>query len=156
MTDREPARRTTRPIPAMVGGGPIVAAAALGAAAFHGYPSRSSASWTAAASPLAESPIDHLRSWAPAAPGELGAAVPAGATARAAERSGAPGSADGVPAGVTVFDSPYPALSRLDLALHSALRRAATDAAGAGVTFYVDSGCPPMHADPTQNPGMQR
>jgi zinc D-Ala-D-Ala carboxypeptidase len=48
---------------------------------------------------------------------------------------------DGVlPDGVTVFDSGYTAVSRLDPALLRALRTAATDAAGDGVTFTVDSG----------------
>jgi LAS superfamily LD-carboxypeptidase LdcB len=45
-----------------------------------------------------------------------------------------------VPDGVTVFDNDYPAVSKLDPALLGALRRAATAAANAGVTFYVDSG----------------
>ncbi len=41
---------------------------------------------------------------------------------------------------MTVFESGYAAVSRLDPALLLALRQAATDAAGDGVTFYVDSG----------------
>jgi LAS superfamily LD-carboxypeptidase LdcB len=41
---------------------------------------------------------------------------------------------------VTVFDSQYPAVSKLNPALLSALRRAATDAANDGVKFYVNSG----------------
>ncbi|WP_328999532.1 M15 family metallopeptidase [Kribbella sp. NBC_00709] len=54
---------------------------------------------------------------------------------------GAPGKDDGaVPAGVTVFDDEYPAVANLDPALLSSLRRAATDAARDGVTFYVNSG----------------
>ena len=57
------------------------------------------------------------------------------------EHAGALGTSDGVvPDGVTVFDSGYPAVSRLDPALLRALRTAATDAAGDGVTFTVDSG----------------
>ncbi|GEK20197.1 M15 family metallopeptidase [Cellulomonas xylanilytica] len=48
--------------------------------------------------------------------------------------------ADGsVPDGVTVFDE-VPAVANLDAALLDAVRRAATDAAGAGVTFEVNSG----------------
>jgi hypothetical protein len=51
------------------------------------------------------------------------------------------GEADGVvPDGVTVFDDGHPAVGRLDPALLAALRHAATDAARAGVTLYVDSG----------------
>jgi zinc D-Ala-D-Ala carboxypeptidase len=51
------------------------------------------------------------------------------------------GIADGeVPKGVTVFDGKYPAVAKLDPALLSALRKAATDAGGDGVEFYVNSG----------------
>ena len=57
------------------------------------------------------------------------------------DRHGALGEADGVvPDGVTVFDDEFPAVAKLDPALLGALRRAATDAAGDGVVFYVDSG----------------
>ncbi|HEV8403958.1 MAG TPA: M15 family metallopeptidase [Candidatus Limnocylindrales bacterium] len=57
------------------------------------------------------------------------------------EHVGAMGAEDGVlPDGVTVFDSRYPAVSKLDPALLRALRRAATDAADDGVGFTVDSG----------------
>ncbi|HEX6446628.1 MAG TPA: M15 family metallopeptidase [Streptosporangiales bacterium] len=45
-----------------------------------------------------------------------------------------------VPGGVTVFDDEYPAVANLDPALLDALRRAATDAAAAGVEFRVNSG----------------
>ena len=51
------------------------------------------------------------------------------------------GVADGaVPAGVTVFDDEVPAVANLDADLLGALRKAATDAADDGVTFYVNSG----------------
>jgi hypothetical protein len=51
------------------------------------------------------------------------------------------GEADGaLPAGTTVFDDDVRGVARLDPALLGALRRAATDAAGAGVSFVVDSG----------------
>jgi zinc D-Ala-D-Ala carboxypeptidase len=54
---------------------------------------------------------------------------------------GALGEADGaVPAGTTVFDDQIPGVARLDPALLGALRQAATDAAGDGVQFVVDSG----------------
>ena len=63
--------------------------------------------------------------------GKLGYASPAGAA----------GQADGVvPDGVTVFDDGYPAVANLDPSLLRALRQAATDAAGGGVTLYVESG----------------
>jgi hypothetical protein len=45
-----------------------------------------------------------------------------------------------VPEGVTVFDDGYAAVAKLDPALLAAVRRAATDAARARVTFVVDSG----------------
>jgi hypothetical protein len=54
---------------------------------------------------------------------------------------GAVGQADGVvPDGVTVFDAGFPAVAELDPGLLTALRRAARDAARAGVVFYVNSG----------------
>ncbi|WP_245623309.1 M15 family metallopeptidase [Spirillospora albida] len=49
--------------------------------------------------------------------------------------------ADGaVPDGVTVFDEAIPAVTNLDPDLLAALRRAATDAANAGIEFNVNSG----------------
>ena len=45
-----------------------------------------------------------------------------------------------VPDGVTVFDNDAPAVTKLDPALLSALRRAATEAADDGVKFLVNSG----------------
>jgi D-alanyl-D-alanine carboxypeptidase len=57
------------------------------------------------------------------------------------EDRGALGEADGaVPDGTTVFDDDVPGVAKLDPALLGALRRAATDAAGDGVEFVVDSG----------------
>jgi D-alanyl-D-alanine carboxypeptidase len=57
------------------------------------------------------------------------------------DRHGALGEADGVvPDGVTVSDDEFPAVANLDPALLGALRQAATDAAGDGVEFSVDSG----------------
>jgi hypothetical protein len=51
------------------------------------------------------------------------------------------GEADGaVPDGTTAFDDDVPGVAKLDAALRGALRRAATDAAAAGVGFVVDSG----------------
>jgi len=52
-----------------------------------------------------------------------------------------PDIADGeVPDGVTVFDDQYPAVSKLDPTLLTALRSAATAAETDGVQMYVDSG----------------
>jgi LAS superfamily LD-carboxypeptidase LdcB len=45
-----------------------------------------------------------------------------------------------VPDGTTVFDDEVPGVVNLDSDLLGALRQAATDAAAAGVEFYVDSG----------------
>src|SRR4029453_1858664 len=57
------------------------------------------------------------------------------------DRHGALGEADGVvPDGTTVLDDEIPAMANLDPALLGALRQAATDAAGDGVEFFVDSG----------------
>jgi zinc D-Ala-D-Ala carboxypeptidase len=57
------------------------------------------------------------------------------------EHRGALGEADGaVPDGTTVFDSQVPGVANLDPDLLAALRRAATDAAGDGIEFLVDSG----------------
>lgn len=51
------------------------------------------------------------------------------------------GEADGaVPDGTTVFDDEVPGVARLDPDLLAAVRRAATDAAGDGIRFTVDSG----------------
>jgi D-alanyl-D-alanine carboxypeptidase len=57
------------------------------------------------------------------------------------EHRGALGEADGaVPDGTTVFDDGVAGVANLDPGLLGALRRAATDATTAGVTFVVDSG----------------
>jgi hypothetical protein len=51
------------------------------------------------------------------------------------------GEADGaVPDGTTVFDDGVPGVANLDPDLRAALRGAATDAAGDGIQFVVDSG----------------
>ena len=70
-------------------------------------------------SSTAASPTDVLRSVQPRALGEAGGAVPAG---------------------TTVADDDVPGVAKLDPALLGALRRAAADAAGDGVAFFVDSG----------------
>jgi zinc D-Ala-D-Ala carboxypeptidase len=57
------------------------------------------------------------------------------------EHRGALGEPDSaVPDGTTVFDDQVAGVAKLDPDLLGALRRAATDAADDGVTFYVDSG----------------
>jgi hypothetical protein len=111
MTYSEPARTTTRRIPALLVAGLVVVIA--GVAAALGYQLLTSSSSTAA------SPID----------------VPRG------ERGGALGEADGaVPDGTTVFDDEIPGVANLDPALLGAVRQAATDAAADGVEFLVNSG----------------
>jgi zinc D-Ala-D-Ala carboxypeptidase len=57
------------------------------------------------------------------------------------DHQGAPDEADVVvPDGTTVFDDDIPAVANLDPKLLRALRRAATNAAGDGVGFYIISG----------------
>ena len=77
-----------------------------------------------------------------APPIHLPRSAPHGETGGAANgRLGRLGEADGaVPDGTTVFDDEIPGVAKLDPELLGALRRAATDAAGDGVQFSVDSG----------------
>ena len=111
MTSSASARATTRRVPGILVAGLLVVVAAIAAPLGH-QPLTSSPS-TAASS------TDLLR----------------------IEHRGALGEADGaVPDGTTVFDDDIPAVADLDPNLLSALRRAATDAAGDGVEVYVSSG----------------
>ncbi|MEX2210262.1 MAG: M15 family metallopeptidase [Gaiellaceae bacterium] len=113
MTHSKRARRPTRRIRIrrIRAAGLLVVIAAI--AADLGYQLLASSSSTAA------SPIDVLRG----------------------EHRGAFGEADGVvPDGTTVFDDETPGVANLDPDLLGALRQAATDAAGDGVEFFVDSG----------------
>jgi D-alanyl-D-alanine carboxypeptidase len=129
VTSRQPARTTTRRIRILRIrlAGLLVVIAAIAAAL--GYQSLASTSSTAA------SPIHVLRDEQRGAPGKADGAIPARAT------HGALGEADGaVPDGTTVFDDGVPGVANLDPDLLNALRQAATDAAGAGVEFFVDSG----------------
>lgn len=71
-------------------------------------------------------------------PGPLDA--PALAEDPGADRGGDLGADGDVADDVTVFDDGVPAVANLDPDLLEALRRAATDAAGDGVTFFVNSG----------------
>ena len=116
MTYSEPARTTTRRIPRILVAGLVVVIAAIAAA--RGYELLASSSSTAA-SPSLRSEHRGPRN----------------------EHRGALGEADGaVPDGATVFDDENPGVANLDPDLLGALRQAATDAADAGVEFFVDSG----------------
>jgi zinc D-Ala-D-Ala carboxypeptidase len=122
VTHSEPARTTTRRIPWILVAGLLVVIAAIAAAL--GNQLLASSSSTAP-------PADVLRSehrGALGAPGALG------------ERGAIGEAAGAVPAGTTVFDDAVPGVANLDPALLGALRRAATDAAGEGVKFVVNSG----------------
>jgi hypothetical protein len=121
MTYRKPARIAARRTRSTVLAALLVVSAAL--VGVLGYQSlavsSSSATSPIAAEPRPDRPRDRLHG----------------------DHHGAPGEADGVvPDGVTVFDDDYPAVAKLDPALLRALRQAATDAAGGGVEFYVNSG----------------
>jgi D-alanyl-D-alanine carboxypeptidase len=133
MTYSEPALTTGRiRIRRIRVAGLLVVIAAIGAVL--GYQSLAS-------SPAA-SPTNVLRSEDRRALGEVRNEPP-----RALGEPGAPGErgalgdADGaVPDGTTVFDDEIPGVANLDPDLLGALRQAATDAAGDGVEFVVDSG----------------
>jgi D-alanyl-D-alanine carboxypeptidase len=102
----------------------VVVAATAAALAYQLPASMSSTGITPADVP----PSDHrgLRGEHPALPNEHGGPL---------------GEADGaVPDGTTVFDDEVPGVANLDPDLLGALRQAATDAAGDGVEFLVDSG----------------
>jgi hypothetical protein len=87
-------------------------------------------------SSTAASPTDVPRSEHRRALGE-----PEGDLGLPGEHRGALGEADSaLPDGATVFDDQFPAIANLDPALLGALRQAATDAAGGGVEFSVNSG----------------
>ena len=125
MAYSESARTTTRRLPRILVAGLLVVVAAIAAA--RGYES------LASSSPTGATPVD-VRSDHRAAPGDPDGALPG-------VEHGALGEADGaVPDGTTVFDDEVPGVANLDPALLAALRQAATDAAGAGVEFIVDSG----------------
>jgi hypothetical protein len=104
-------RATSRLVSRLLVRGLLVVIAAIAAA--HGYQSLTSSSWT------------------PDGRGD---------TPRV-EHGGGPGEAAGdVPGGATIFDDEIPELTNLDPDLLGALREAATDAAGGGVEFLVNSG----------------
>ena len=124
MTYSQPARTTIHRARIRWGrvAGLLVAIAAIAAALGHQSPRSSS---------LTDGPpIGVLRGELSRAPGEA-----------RDEHRGALGEAGGaVPDGTTVFEDGVPGVAKLDPALLGALRRAATDAAGDGVAFSVDSG----------------
>jgi zinc D-Ala-D-Ala carboxypeptidase len=125
VTYSEPARTTIRRIPRIVVAGLLVVIAGIAAA--NGYQLLESSSSTAA------SPTDVLRSEYRGLRGE-----PPGLPG---EHRGALGEADSAdPDGTKVFADEIPAVANLDPALLGALRQAATDAAGDGVEFLVNSG----------------
>jgi zinc D-Ala-D-Ala carboxypeptidase len=114
---RTAARRTR---PAILAALVVVSAALIGVLGYQSLVVSSSS----ATSPIAAEPRAHRPHDGP--PGD---------------RHGALGEADGVvPDGVTVFDDEFPAVANLDPDLLGALRQAATDAAGDGVEFFVESG----------------
>jgi zinc D-Ala-D-Ala carboxypeptidase len=115
MSYSEPARTPTRRVPRiLVAGLLVVLAAIIGA---RGY------EWLAPSSSTAASPPE----------------VPRGE--QRSLRSEPPGPLDGVVHdGATAFDDGSPDVANLDPALLDALRQAATDAAGDGVGFTVNSG----------------
>jgi D-alanyl-D-alanine carboxypeptidase len=120
MSSRAPAPTAGRRARSTILAGVVVLSAALVGVACH----QLSAASSSATSPLDSEPVAHRPHDGPHR-----------------ERHGASDEAGGVvPDGVTVFDDAYPAVARLAPALLGALRRAATDAAGDGVTFYVNSG----------------
>ena len=118
MTYSEPARTTTRIRIRRIGGAVLLVVIGAIAAAL-GYEVLASSSSTVFSSLTAASPID----------------------ARRSEHRRALGEADGaVPDGTTAFDDGVRGVANLDADLLGALRQAATDAAGDGVEFFVDSG----------------
>jgi zinc D-Ala-D-Ala carboxypeptidase len=105
----------------------VVGAALVGVLGYRSLADSSSATAPIIAEPSTHRPHGSLRGDLPGRP--------------RGDRHDALGVADGeVPDGVTVFDDAYPAVAKLDPALLGALRQAATDAAGDGVEFFVNSG----------------
>ena len=166
MNYSKPARTTPRRIPKILVAGllVVIAAIALGCQVLPSSSSttasptdaprseHSSSSSTSTAAARASSPTTVLRSEHRGASGQSDSALGPPGQYRGAlgevdgalprsEHHGALGEADGVvPAGTTVFDNKVPGVTKLDRALLGALRQAATDAAGDGVAFYVNSG----------------
>src|SRR4051794_6649665 len=124
MTSSHPARTPTRQIPRILVAGLLVVSAALGAVL--GYQLQASSS-SAAASPIDVLPGERPRP--PLPPPRAVGDAPSPIDVPRGERRDIRGGADGVvPDGTTVFNSQMPGVARLNPALLSALRRAATDA----------------------------
>jgi D-alanyl-D-alanine carboxypeptidase len=145
MSYSEPARTTTRRIPRILVAVLLGVIAAI--AAGPGHELLASSSSTAASHTHVARSTRHALGERPAAPeldapGERRAPPELDALGeRDSAGDGALGEADGaVPDGTTVFDDDVPGVAKLDPALLGALRQAATDAAGDGVQFVVDSG----------------
>jgi hypothetical protein len=115
VTSSAPARATTRRVRIrwIRVAGLLLVVAAIAVALGH-EPSRTLTTPTASSTPTGAAPSEP--------PGPLG------------EADGA------VPDGVTVFDDAIPGVAKLEPALLTALRQAATEAQDDGVTFVVDSG----------------
>ncbi|TDE36510.1 peptidase M15 [Actinomadura sp. 6K520] len=126
MTATPPPRPRSRRIRRFLAVGLVLGIAAIAAALGH-------RSWNAA--PSSPEPL-----WSSSVASPLPSS-PAPPSKPPPKRRGAVGEADGVvPYGVTVFDDGVPAVTNLDPDLLAALRRAAAEAAGDGVEFYVNSG----------------
>lgn len=128
MSSHRSPRPRARPLRAV-----LLTAVLAGAVATGVYGCSSLAVPSSAAAPAPSSDASHV--------GDLPAA-PSGHRPHArGAGSAAAGVADGVvPEGVTVFDDRYPAVTKLDPALLTALRGAATAAAADGIEFDVNSG----------------
>ena len=117
----------------------VVIAAVIGAGGYQSW-----AAWSPSAAPAAparSAPPTSPATPAPQADDGLRQRPPPRTDTGHSDGQGALGEADGaVPDGVTVFGDEIPAVANLDPALLEALRRAATDAAGDGVEFVVNSG----------------
>jgi D-alanyl-D-alanine carboxypeptidase len=125
------ARTTTRRDRRIRAAGLLVVIAAIAGALGYQLPASSSST--------AASPIDVHRS--ASSPRNSSRPISPSTTSSRLDHRGALGEADGaLPDGTTVFDDAVPGVANLDPALLGALRQAATDAAGNGVEFVVDSG----------------
>ena len=135
MSNSRPARTTPRRTSRILVHCLLIVISAVAAA--RGYELLASSPSTAAA------PVDVPRTehHAPRSAHRGALGEPGSAPVLPSEQRGAVGEADGaLPDGATVFDDQFPAVANLDPALLGALRQAATDAAGDGVEFVVDSG----------------
>ncbi len=143
MTYSEQARTTTRRVSRVLVAGLLIVIAAIAAACGDPLLRPSSSLAPSPAVATAAPSLDILRGQDRGAlrePAPTSASAPGSGVLRGQRRAGL-GEADGVvPEGTTVFDDEIAGVADLKRALLSALRRAATDAAGDRVEFYVDSG----------------